>query len=416
MTTNAFTSYDDSTMNNLRDLLTSKLSEAQQAVLKQATIDDRSPGPLLANMTRLIDAIGTGMPTSSAYFALPQRVLAELNQLLIDPLPHDLKRPQLRSFPDLMGLFLLLRSTGLAVGETKPKRAVLIDPAMLEQWRSLNPTERYFTLLASWFYETSWDCAGHHRGSRDRGMHREVRDAYSQFYNRPTCADGSIGMRYRIEPSVEVSLLHQFGWIQLTYVKKPKPGKAAEVREIKSTDFGDAMFAATCQFGSYEKDPSSALQARMQNYFSDWKKTLVEQAAEYRDGQYTFKVSLGKVWRRIVAPASANLEQLASTILDAYQFDYDHLYRFELRDTKGSQIAIAGPHLRDADYFAEDMRVGEVPLLVGDTMIFHYDFSDDWRFQVTFESVDETVHTKTKAPTVIAESGEAPQQYDRDDW
>lgn len=116
-------------MNTPRELLFSELSQAQQSVIKKTTIDDRSPGPLLTNIALVIDAIGTGLPTSSAYFALPQRVLAELNLSLIEPLPHDLKRPQLRSFPNLMGLFMLLRSAGLAVGETKPKRAVLIDPA-----------------------------------------------------------------------------------------------------------------------------------------------------------------------------------------------------------------------------------------------------------------------------------------------
>ncbi len=77
----------------------------------------------------VIDAIGAGLPTGSAYFALPQRVLVELNLSLIEPVPHDLKRPQLRSFPNLMGLFMLLRSAGLAVGETKPQRGTQRLPA-----------------------------------------------------------------------------------------------------------------------------------------------------------------------------------------------------------------------------------------------------------------------------------------------
>lgn len=402
-------------MNDLQKLLTSKLSKPLQAVLKNATIDDRFPGPLLTNITRLIEAIGTGLPTSSDYFSLPQRVLSELNQSLLDPMPHDLKRPQLRSFPDLMGLFMLLRSTGLAVGETKPKRVVLIDPAMLEQWQSLNSTERYFSLLASWFYEASWDCVGH-RGSRDRGMLTEVRELYLYFWSCSKFDDGSRGTPYHFEPSVTASLLHQFGWIRLTYSEKPKPGKGADVREIKPTDFGQAMFATTCQFGSYAEGQSDGLQAKVKNYFPEWKKTLVEQETEYRDGQYTFKVSLGRVWRRIVAPASASMEQLASAILNAYQFDHDHLYRFAFRGTKGSQVTIAAPYLEGDDYFADEMRVGDVPLLAGDTMIFHYDFGDDWRFQVTLESVDETPLRRIGAPELTAQSGEAPEQYAHDDW
>ncbi|MEZ6076253.1 MAG: hypothetical protein R3C09_05450 [Pirellulaceae bacterium] len=403
-------------MNTPRELLTSKLSSKQQAVLRKMKISDTEPGPLLTNIACLINAIGTGVPTSSAYFALPQRLLAELNLSLIDPMPHDLKRPQLRSFPDLMGLFLLLRSTGLAVGETKPKRAVLIDPAMLEQWRSLNPTERYFTLMTSWLYETSWDCVGQ-RGGRRKGMLRDVRDTYLQLDHRSTTlTDHRWGILYGIESHVAVSLLHQFGWVRLTYAEKPKPGKAAEVREIKRTDFGDAMFVATCQLTSYREDELGDMQAKLENYFPDWNKSLVGHETEYRDGQYTFKVSVGRAWRRIVAPASASMEQLAWSILDAYQFDHSHLYQFELRGTKGSLVTVASPYLEEADYFAEEMRVGDVPLLVGATMVFHYDFGDDWRFQVALESVDEANRAKIKAPKVTAESGKSPEQYDHGDW
>jgi hypothetical protein len=309
-----------------------------------------------------------------------------------------------------------LRSTGLAVGELKPKRAVLIDPAMMEQWLVLNPTERYFALLASWFYETSWDCVGQ-RSHWEVGMLSEVRSAYLQLDDRITTLDDDrFGMLYGVETSVAVSLLHQFGWIRLTYGAKPKPGKAANVRKIQRTDFGDAMFVATCPLQSYEDENPKALQSKIQNYFPNWEVALSQPSSEYRDGQHTFKVSLGKIWRRIVTPADVNLEQLADTILDAYRFDHDHLYQYELRDTKGKEIRIAGPHLEDADYFAEDMRVGDVPLMIGDTMVFHYDFGDDWRFNVTLESVQEIDAGKAKPIKVTAKSGTAPKQYDHDDW
>ena len=354
------------------------------------------------------------MQTSSAYFTLPQRVLGELNNSLVDPLPHALKRPQLRSFPTLMGLFMLLRSTGLAVGETKPRRAVLIDPAMNEQWQSLNPTEQYFALMVSWLHEASADSVGQ-RSRQGVGMINEVRRAYLRLDDRITrLGNDRFGLMYGIETSVAISLLHQFGWIRMTYDTKPKPGMAAYVREIQRTDFGDAMFVATCQFESRDDNHTTALQATLQPYFPDWKETLAAVEAEYREGQHTFKVSLGAIWRRIVASPDASLEQLADTILDAYKFNHDHLYQFGLRDTGGNTITIGGPHLDDADYFAEEMRVGDVPLLIGDSMVFQYDFGDNWRFKVTLESVDEINTKKTKTLKVTAESGTAPKQHDRD--
>ena len=73
----------------------------------------------------------------------------------------------------------------------------------------------------------------------------------------------------------------------------------------------------------------------------------------------------------------------------AFRFDSEHLYQFELRDATGNSINIVGPHLDDASHFADEMRIGEVPLAIGDSMVFHYDFGDDWRFKVTLESVQE---------------------------
>ena len=64
-------------------------------------------------------------------------------------------------------------------------------------------------------------------------------------------------------------------------------------------------------------------------------------------------------------------------------------------------------------HFADEMRIGEVPLSIGDSMVFHYDFGDDWRFKVTLETVEEG---KVSAFKVTAKSGQSPKQYDRDDW
>lgn len=400
-------------MNDVRSLFDADFSAKHIAVLQQTKVNGQSPGPLLANIETLIDFIGTGLKTTSAYFALPQGVLAELNEAMVDPLPHDLKRPQLRSFPTLMGLFMLLRSSRLAVGETKPQRAVLMDPAALEQWQSFNSTERYFNLMASCLYDASWDCVGM-RSRGDTGLVNEIRNAYLSFRERVTVLnDDRFGVFYSIENSVAASLLHQFGWLGLDYDAKPKAGKASSVRRVQRSDFGDAMFIATCKLGPYEDERTAVLHEKLLPIFPSWTRTLVRFEPEFREGNHTFKVSLGKIWRRVVAPASADLEQLANAILTAFCFDREHLYQFELRDYTGNSITIAGPQLDDASHFAEEMRIGELPLLVGDSMIFHYDFGDDWRFKVTLEAV---LGGKASGLKVTAKSGQSPKQYDRDDW
>jgi hypothetical protein len=118
---------------------------------------------------------------------------------------------------------MLLRSTGLAVGETKPKRAVLLGRAMLEKWQALNLTEQYFALMASWLYDASWQSVGL-GGRRGSCVIHELRSSYLQLTDRITVlGNNRFGIMYGIERSVTVSLLHQFGWVRLTYDAEPSP-------------------------------------------------------------------------------------------------------------------------------------------------------------------------------------------------
>src|SRR5262249_46823128 len=85
------------------------------------------------------------------YNLLPLGALDELNLRLGRPLRLQLKRPQLRSHPYLMGLNLLLRASGLGRVEGAGEKGRLApDPAVPVQWEGLNPTERYFNLLEAW--------------------------------------------------------------------------------------------------------------------------------------------------------------------------------------------------------------------------------------------------------------------------
>jgi len=57
-----------------------------------------------------------------------------------------------------------------------------------------------------------------------------------------------------------------------------------------------------------------------------------------------------------------------------------------------------------------DVRVGEIPLMVGQTMTFLFDLTDQWEFAVTLEAVD-TDPTAVQAPRVLERRGKAQQQY-----
>jgi hypothetical protein len=81
----------------------------------------------------------------------------------------------------------------------------------------------YFSLMASWFYETSWDCVGQ-RSRWGVGMLGEARSAYLQLHDRTTRpGDDRFGMLYGVETAVAVSLLHQFGWVRLPTDDRSSP-------------------------------------------------------------------------------------------------------------------------------------------------------------------------------------------------
>jgi hypothetical protein len=110
-----------------------------------------------------------------------------------------------------------------------------------------------------------------------------------------------------------------------------------------------------------------------------------------------------------------DLDDLAMAILDAFDFDDDHLYCFELPDRRGRTLRIACGFEEDADVHTEDVRLGDVPLAVGGTMTFVFDYGDNWRFTVKLESVDAK-KSKLNKPKVVAKGGKAPAQYNWEDW
>ena len=122
-------------------------------------------------------------------------------------------------------------------------------------------------------------------------------------------------------------------------------------------------------------------QPLFQPYFPDWRRNLELPEREARDGSLIFRVSIGKgMWRRIAMPADATLDGLASWILKAVNFDSDHLYEFNYRDRLGADVSIFHPMMEEGPS-TDEVTVGDLPLDTGQTMEFHFDFGDDWRFE-----------------------------------
>ena len=65
----------------------------------------------------------------------------------------------------------------------------------------------------------------------------------------------------------------------------------------------------------------------------------------------------------------------------------------------------------DEGPWTPEVAVGEVPLVVEQTMTFVFDFGDWWEFAVTLERVDPGLDVD--GPVVLEAHGEPPEQYPR---
>jgi hypothetical protein len=123
-------------------------------------------GTILRDFETLLDFIGEeGQPVSGQYNLFPLKVLPDLNARLARPLQVDLKRPRLKSYPHLGGLYMLARATGLThLSRQDNKLRLRVDPRARVAWVGLNPVERYFTLLESWLLRGSPAIIGEQSG------------------------------------------------------------------------------------------------------------------------------------------------------------------------------------------------------------------------------------------------------------
>lgn len=176
--------------------------------------------------------------------------------------------------------------------------------------------------------------------------------------------------------------------------------------------FGD--FDKILKLEDEREIPFGVLQPALLPYFPQWQNFLSVPKWEFRKGVHILLVSLGPIWRQIAIPAENSLDTLASTILNAVSFDHDHLYLFSYQNRYGGLERVHHPYMDEGPWTSE-VSVGDVPLQIGQTMTFLFDFGDQWEFDVTLEQVDSDMDIKRA--TILEEHGDPPEQYPTwDDW
>lgn len=426
------------------------LSEQDIALLKTLTISDTQPGTLLKDFQTVLNFIGEGRAVSGKRQQFSIRDLTELNQQLSTPLNIDLKRPVQKSYPPIHGLYLLLRATGMVKTIAKGKKQYLVlNPLVYEAWQQFNPTERYCTLLEAWLVRSHGEMLGEDRMGRItegirclQSWSRIIAKKKYVFNKKQTPQDF---LSY-FPGGHNLALMEMFGLLKITS-GKPEPGKGWRIKSIEALPLGTPLFtlvkdAHLAHDASWKSEvnpsaPYDELQDTLQPYFPEWQQTLVLPSSQFRPDRHIFKVSLGKIWRRIAISGEATLADLSAYILSSVEFDSDHLDSFTYTNEMGRKVEVLHPYT-DGGFFSageslhtDEVKIGNLPLSEGSVMEYLFDFGDCWRFQVQLEKIEpaptptQSKPTKKKAKRkkapvgeILEVHGESPEQYPtyEDEW
>jgi hypothetical protein len=399
------------------------LTAEHRQVLQETVITEDSPGTIVKDFNFLLHFLGKqGFPVTATH-QLPIRALPEINSRLTHPLEQGLKRPQQKSYPNINGLFLLLRASGLTfVDETGKAPLLLVDEGMRRKWNGLNPAEQYGTLLEAWLLRGRQEIIGESgRGLLIPDHFGEWRDFFKRIPRKGLRVAGNKDVDYllRFAPGWHnLGLLELFGLISVRS-GSPVEGKGWNMEHIHRTVWGDALLALLDSefFGDlrniFELEdqnevPYGVLQPILSSYWRDLRGTLTAPEPVFRKGAHIFKVSLEGMWCRIAIPADHDLDSLASAILGAIEFDEDHLYLFSYKNRFGASDSIHHPYVEEGPWTSE-VSVGDLWLPEGHKMTFLYDFGDEWKFDVTLERIDRDM---TLEEAVVLEiHGKPPKQY-----
>ncbi|MGB0563229.1 MAG: IS1096 element passenger TnpR family protein [Spirulinaceae cyanobacterium] len=402
-------------------------SEADAATLHAQKITETEPGTVLHDIQVLLDHIGSdGVAVSAARQHFSQKHLAELNSRLQQSIALDLKRPQQKSYPNIHGLYLLLRASGLAQVQAKGKKSRLVlNPAVVGQWQQFNPTERYCTLLEAWLVRGYEELLGEPRASRFSEGDRCFQTWPYLAEKAQTYKSYEMQQDLNYNPGLHnLALMQAFGFVDLI-TPKPSSGKGWRIKRVAATPLGCAIFKHLHRFylgqgrrWQAETDfshPFDELKPALSPYFPNWRQALQLPKLGTQTGRFVLKVSLGKVWRRVAIAAEATLDDLSLLILQAVEFDSDHLYQFRYRDPSGRTVEVTHP-MAEGDHFTDEVTVGSLPLEVGSRLDYIFDFGDWWEFTLQVEAIEPEPRTPvTRQGEILERHGKAPEQYP-DSW
>jgi len=346
------------------------------------------------------------------YFAIKH--IKDLNTILVDPIDVFSTRPSQKTYPNINGIYLILRTMGMLTFQVSKKETVMrVSEELLKSWQRLNPTEQYFTLLENWLIHSKPD---------------EVIEASCRSFPLGEVINFfTYGQNFSTERMIEnlnfspeyynIALVKMFGFIDIITITPTKKIRwniiAIELNPLlkqilelmkPKDDHGLMKLVLNPPPRGYTKEIFAP-------YCKAFKNILEYEEDREKNGVFRLKISLGKVYRTIDVTSEIDFQSLASIILELFTFDNDHLYEFRFIDNFGQQSLIKHPKmtLDDGKAWADEFYLKNISLKEQNSFTFIFDFGDWWEFDILIEKIDEGKSMDDFK--LIKSVGKAPEQY-----
>jgi len=123
----------------------------------------------------------------------------------------------------------------------------------------------------------------------------------------------------------------------------------------------------------------------------------------------------GKPFRVLAIPENFTLYKLAETIVDSFNFYFDHPFGFYDNIKKWNQSDEGYELFADMGEESEfkgvkKTKVNSVFNQIGKKMLFLFDYGDQWHFIIELKGI-ELAREGVRYPFIVESVGEAPSQY-----
>jgi len=371
---------------------------------------------VVENVNRMIEHIQNHkILVGKAKKVFSAKSIKELNGVVVKPLDIISTRPAQKTYPNINGLYLLLRTMGILRFKVSKKEVVVeINQKLLKNWQKLNSTEQYFMLLEFWLiHSTPEDTINAFESS-------SLGSIINFFLEKRFELDDTLSELTYYPEYYNISLCEMFGFVTI-FSMSPKEKNRWNIVDVKVNPLVKQILPLIMMqkreilgFLLFNQPKIGFTQKIFHPYFKEYKKVLKYQKdTSTKEGVFRLKVSLGRVYRTLEMDADSTFQSLASDILDEFNFDNDHLYEFRFSDNFGKDRTIKHPYIREEgvnDLWADEYLLKNFPLKELESFKFIFDFGDWWEFDILIEKIDES--RKIEETKVVKSHGEAPKQYE----